>query len=95
MKKLPRLKKGQIVEILWEDTHIPQVPGWMTEEEHQQWSEGGALVRSVGIYVGKDKDFIRLVGDSDTESTCSYLRPINIGCGYIRNIYVLKRNGYA
>jgi hypothetical protein len=49
----------------------------------------------VGIYVGKDKDFIRLVGDSDTESTCSYLRPINIGRGYIRNIYVLKRNGYA
>jgi len=94
--KIPRLKKGQIVEVLWEDTHIPQNPGWMTEAEHSEWAtQAGSLVQSVGVFVGKDKNFIRLIGDRDADdaSEMNYLRPINIGRGFIREIHVLGRIG--
>lgn len=90
--RIPRIKKGQAIEVLWEDTHIPGVPGWMSESEHAEWVENaGSLVRSVGIYVGKGRSFLQLVGDCDAEDSGekNYLRPINIGIGFIRKVNIL------
>lgn len=91
--RIPRLRKGQIIEVLWEDTHIPMVPGWMSEAEHAEWADGaGSLVQSVGVYVGKSGSFLQIVGDRDADESTEthYLRPINIGLGFIREINVLK-----
>lgn len=83
-----------MVEIIWNDTNIPASQGWMSETEHDQWaSNGGAAVRSVGIFINQDKNFIRLVGDVDADPAQppNFLRPINIGRGYIHEIHILRR----
>ena len=88
-----KLKKFDIVEILWNDTHTPLESGWMSEEEHKDWSkEASCLVRSVGIVVSENDHFIELVGDcdADTDEACNFLRPINIAKGYIQSIRKLK-----
>ena len=89
-----KYKSGDVLEILWEDTNIPMTPGWMKESEHQAWIKScGSKVRSVGIYISEDDLFINIVGDIDADETTekSVLRPINIGKGFIKEIYRLRR----
>ena len=90
----PKLKKYDIIEIVWTDTNIPEQSGWMSESEHKQWaSNAGSSVRSVGIYVSEDKDFINLVGDMEADQDIDskqFLRPINIGKGFIKTMRKLK-----
>lgn len=90
----PKFKKGDVVEIIWQDTNIPESQGWMSEAEHIAWTTGaGSLVRTVGIYMGKTNGFLNLVGDIDADDCAkkSVLRPINVGTGFIKEIYILKR----
>lgn len=92
--KLPKLTKGEMVEIVWCDANIPIEPGWMSEQEHKEWAKAaGSGVRSVGIYILQDKDFISIVGDTESEECAdiSYLRPLNIAKGFIRSINILER----
>lgn len=92
--KPKKLKYGDIIEIEWHDTNIPTQPGWMSEAQHQEWVRGcGSIVRTVGIYISEDEHFLNLVGDMDADDTDekSVLRPINVGKGFIVNIYKLKR----
>lgn len=71
-----RLKKGQIVAVVWNDTNIPEKQGWMTESEHQEWiASCGAKVMSVGIYISQDKNFIKT---------------FNIAKGFIESLKILK-----
>ncbi|MFA5340339.1 MAG: hypothetical protein WC332_01040 [Clostridia bacterium] len=89
----PKLKKYDLVEIIWEDTNIPLQPGWMTEAEHQEWvKNAGSKVRSIGIYISEDESFINLVGDMEADEceSKSYLRPINVGKGFIKSIRKLR-----
>lgn len=92
--KIPKLTKGDIVCIDWHDTNIPYEKGWQTEEEHGKWVDmGGDKVRSVGIYVSQDEDYLHLVGDTDMffSTKVSYLRPINITKGFISSLKILKK----
>lgn len=95
--KIPRLIKGDLVEIIWSDTNIPgDVQGWMTEKELSSFlNSNGGIVKSVGIYNGKSKNkkYIQLVGDTDGDDVPdkSSLRPINIAVGYIIQVYQLIR----
>lgn len=95
--KIPRLTKGDLVEIIWSDTNIPgDSPGWMTEKELSSFlNSNGGIVKSVGIYNGKSKNrkYIQLVGDTDGDDIPdkSSLRPINIAVGYIIQVYQLIR----
>lgn len=94
--KIPRLTKGDLVEIIWSDTNVPEEPGWMTEKELSAFlNSGGGLVQSVGIYNGrsKNKKYIQLVGDTDADDQPdkSALRTINIAIGYILHVYQLIR----
>ena len=89
-----KLKKLDPVIILWQDTHIPLTPEWMTEAEHKDWiANSGSKVLSIGFFISEDKDFIHLVGDTEADKweTVSYLRPISIGKGFIQSITILKR----
>lgn len=93
--KIPKLTKGDIVCIDWHDTNIPYEKGWQTEEEHGKWvSDGGDKVRTVGIYISQDEDYLHLVGDTDMffSSKASYLRAINVTKGFISSLKVLKRS---
>jgi len=86
-----RFKRGEIVEVIWNDTNIAET-GWMSEEEHAAWvlSPGG-LVRTVGIFVSEDRNFMHLVGDTEADSVRgrNYLRPINVGKGFIVEVHKL------
>jgi hypothetical protein len=87
--KLPRLKKFDQIEIIWQDTNYPGSAGWMSEEEHKNWIHNvGNLVQSIGYYMSQDKNFINLVGDceADTTENMNFLRPINIAKGVIKTI---------
>ena len=58
----PKIKKLDPVLILWQDTHTPSTPGWMTAQEHDEWSkQAGSKVVSIGFYISEDADFIHLV----------------------------------
>lgn len=91
---MTKIKKGDIVEILWEDSNIPEKPGWMSEEEHKTWvSLDGSTVRSVGIVAGTSPRWINLIGDMDADADVkvNVMRPINIAKGFIREVYILQR----
>ena len=91
----PKLKKLDPVLILWQDTHTPASPGWMTAQEHDEWSkQAGSKVVSIGFYISEDADFIHLVGDMDADECeqVSYLRPLSIGKGFIKSITILKKH---
>jgi len=93
--KLPKFKKLDPVFILWQDTHTPATPGWMTEQEHDAWTKAaGSKVISIGFFISQDADFIHLVGDADADECeqVNYLRPISIGKGFIKSATVLKRS---
>lgn len=48
----PKLKKLDPLLILWQDTHTPATPGWMTAQEHDEWSkQAGSKVISIGFYI--------------------------------------------
>lgn len=94
--KIPKLTKGDLVEIIWSDTNVPTEPGWMTQQELSSFlNSRGGLVQSVGIYNGrsKNKKYIQLVGDTDGDDVPdkSALRTINIAIGYILHVYQLIR----
>lgn len=92
--KIPKLKKGDMVLIEWTDTNVPLSTDWMSDKEHSDWvaQEAGSVVKTIGFFISKDKNFISLVGDINAEECDSeaYLRPINVGIGYIAKLTVLK-----
>lgn len=91
---MTKVKRGDMVEVIWDDSNIPEKPGWMSEEEHKNWvSMGGSTVRSVGIVIETSKRWINIVGDMDEEDgvKVSVMRPINIAKGFIRELHILKR----
>jgi hypothetical protein len=93
-----KLTKGDKVEIIWNDTNVPQDSKWMSETEHLEWTkQGGSLVQSIGVYITEDEKFISLVGDLDGDDVTEkyLLRAISINKGCIKEIYKLKRIGGA
>lgn len=91
--KIPKLHEGDIVAIEWTDTHTQRDSAWLSSEDYQKWCKEGVTVQTVGIYMSSDKDFLRLVGDIDIDDNqdTTVCRPINIGCGIIKKIDILKR----
>ncbi len=80
--------------MIWDDTHNPKMQTWMSESEWEEWCKNGMTVRSVGIFINSDNDFVRLIADidlvKDDEETI-YSRAINIGKKLIKEIHVLRR----
>jgi hypothetical protein len=88
------MKRGDIVEIIWNDTHTPRNTDWMDEATYQKWLQDGMTIRSVGIVKFINDDFIGLVADTDIKTKTSertVCRVINIGKGLIKESYILKR----
>jgi len=87
------MTKGDLVEIIWRDTHVAATPGWLTVQDHAEWCKDcGDVVKSCGYYVGECKDFYQLVGDMDDKPDDPYyLRPINIAKGFIKKIRVVRK----
>ena len=85
-----KLKKGDIVEIIWLDSHTPADTVWMTKEDHLEWAKDNECeVCSVGYYVSEDKTYIHLVADM---TEIGILRPFNIAKGCIKKTTILKKN---
>lgn len=59
MIKLPKLKPGQPVCVLWRDACSN--PGWLTQAAVEEWCENPAFITSVGMYLNHDKINLHLV----------------------------------
>jgi hypothetical protein len=92
--KIPKMKKGDCVYIVWNDTHTQKDNSWLTMPEYDNWCKNGATVKSIGFFMKQDKNFIRIVGDIEGdiegETEDSHIcRQITIGNGLIKEIKVL------
>jgi hypothetical protein len=94
MIQKPKLIVGQMVEVIWADTHTPKHTDWMDDATYQDWTKDGVKVRSVGIIKMLNDSYIGLVGDIDSPKQTNQrtvCRAINIGRGLIKEIRILKR----
>jgi hypothetical protein len=87
--RLPKLKSGDAIEVIWIDTQTPKVSGWMTIDEYMAFRSMPMTMKSVGIFVENDNDYIGLCGCMDVDGDESTLiMAIPIGC--IKSIRRLK-----
>jgi len=85
--KIPRLKLGDAIEVIWLDSHFRAEPGWTTEGDIDDGQ--GVTIRSVCIYIGKDKDYLHTVADR-SEDMSGVMRDLKIPVGCIKSIRKLK-----
>jgi len=85
--KIPKLKNGDAVEVYWLDSHF-MGDGWKSEEDIT--GKGEFTIRSVCIYIGKDKEYVHTVADRcETES--GVMRDLKIPIGCIQSIAKLTK----
>lgn len=82
-----RLKRGDLLEIIWHDAWCPEIKGWIDNHD-----EGVLEVRTVGIFWNQNKEYIYTYGSLTTSDEFSTLmgNPFNIPKGCIKSIRVLK-----
>ena len=85
--KIPRLSLGDAIEVIWPDAHFRAEPGWSAEEDIDDGQ--GVTIRSVCIYIGKDKDYLHTVADR-SEDADGVMRDLKIPIGGIKSIRRLK-----
>lgn len=93
--KVMKPKIGDIIEVIWRDTHTPILCTWMDKNEYDNWCKNGLIVQSVGVYLGENNKDVRLVGDIDRSDDTNgeiVCRPINISKGVITKLTILKRS---
>ena len=91
--KIPKCKRGDIVEVHWRDSHdYRDNKVWYQEEEVEQLNKTDLILQTVGYLYDHDKNFIRLFQSCDTgdlyEQQYSGITSIPVGC--IIKIRVLK-----
>lgn len=81
------LKVGDAIEVIWFDSHF-QAAGWKEERELAEAVE--MTIRSVCIFVGRDKRYIHTVADRSQEDPAGVLRDLKIPIGCIKSVRRLK-----
>ena len=79
--KIPRLKKGDAIEIEWIDAHFRSDPGWCDEEEFIDAEP--VVIKSVCQYVSRDRDYINTVSDRSGTDPVGVMRDLRIPKGCI------------
>ena len=87
--KIPKLKLGDAIEVLWIDSHFRAEPGWTSESEIDDGNE--VVIRSVCIYIGRDKDYLHTVADR-SEDMSGVMRDLKVPRGCCKAIYKLVRS---
>lgn len=86
--KIPRLKHGDSIEVVWIDAHFRTDKGWMDEGEVSE--DIPVYIRSVCQFRSLDKEYLNTVADiSDTEPE-GVMRDLRIPLGCIKSIRKLK-----
>ena len=82
-----RLKKGDIVEIIWIDAWCPDIKGWITVHESEELE-----IKTVGIFWEQNKEYIYTYGSMSTSEqfTTTLGNPFNIPKGCIKSLRVIK-----
>lgn len=87
-------KPGDMVEIIWNDTHTPRTMDWMENSAYMEWAKVGMTIRSIGLITMIDDKHHYLVANIDVckkaadRTVCG---AINIPNGAIKESHVLKR----
>ena len=61
MKKLPKLKEGDLIEVIWFDAFTEESNPWTSPDDAK--SVNRLIAYSVGFFVTIKKDLIRIVAD--------------------------------
>lgn len=88
--KLPRLKVGDAIEVIWIDSHYRADKGWMSEEDVDDGNM--VTIRSVCIYIGKDADYLHTVSDR-SEDMSGVMRDLKLPIGCLKAITKLAKKG--
>ena len=90
---IPRtLKPGDAIEVIWLDSHFNEA-GWQSEGDIGTGED--VTIRSVCIYVGRDRNYIHTVADR-SEKLDGVMRDLKIPRGCIqtvRRLYAEQPNG--
>jgi len=83
----PRLKRHDIIEVVWLDAWSPNVKSWVTEHENFALE-----IKTVGIFWEQDKEYIYTYGSCSTnkEFLSMLNNPLFIPKGCIKSIKVLR-----
>ena len=87
--KPSKLSPGTPIEVIWIDTQTPRQSGWMSPEEYAAFRKEPMVMRSVGMFKDKDKQYLGIYGCADMEGEEITL-PMAIPIGCIKKIRRLK-----
>ena len=87
--KIPRLNPGDAIEVIWIDTQTPKHSGWMGTEAYMAFRSTPMMMRNVGMFKEKDKDYLGIYGCMDMDGEEITL-PMAIPIGCIKSIKRLK-----
>lgn len=84
---LRRLKRGDVLEVIWNDAWTPSIKGWIGEHEC-----GALEIKTVGIFWEQDKDYVYTYGCVNTDEKYETIlgNPFFIPKGCIKSVRVLK-----
>ncbi len=86
--KIPTLKAGDAIEVIWIDSHFVGDKGWMSKEEAVDETRE-IIIRSVCQYLAKDKQYLYTVADR-SQTDDGVMRDLKVPLGCIKSIRRLK-----
>jgi len=81
--RIPRLKRGDAIEVIWIDAHYEQ-KGWINEHEFED--NFSTVIRSVCQYYGQDDQYLVTAADRSVEKLSGIMRDLRIPKGCIKSI---------
>lgn len=93
MKDFSKFKKGDLLEIVWEDTYNLALPAWAVEEEIEEEIKrvdniGGVVCKTCGYFYCVEKRHLYVCGDI-MDNLYSRLTGIPIGC--VKKVVLFKK----
>ena len=88
MKTTKKFKKGDVLEIIWLDSH--SVGGWKTPYEVKEWIERAKtnfIINTIGYFWQEDENFLRIVQSYDKQN----LNSEGQGDSNVDNIFAIAK----
>ena len=82
--KIPKLRKGDAIEVVWIDAHFRQEAGWAEESDFE--GADPVLIKSICQYVSQDRQYLNTVADRSETDPAGVMRDLRIPKGCIQSI---------
>ena len=84
-----RLRRYDIIEVVWIDTWSPESRTWILDHQHE---EGTLEIRTVAIFCSQNNEYLYTYGSMTTDKGISTMlqSPFHIPRGCIKSLKILK-----